>query len=164
MPSSLRTYLKDIKKETIRIKKEVDPKTQLGDLVSQSDRPLLFENLTGFPGWKICDLLIKTRTTQAIALKTTPDQIVPELSKRIVKGPGKTRTVKSGPVKAKKVTKVHKIRGPVISSSRRFKRNGVISQLSLNTWLVLLDRCPRAESSISSSKSRVHSPRRMTSV
>ena len=101
MPSSLRTYLKDIKKETIRIKKEVDPKTQLGDLVSQSDRPLLFENLTGFPGWKICDLLVKTRATQAIALKTTPDQIIPELAKRIVKGPGKTRTVKSGPVKAK---------------------------------------------------------------
>ena len=40
--------------------------------------------------------------------------------------------------KARKVTKVHKIRGPVISSSRRFKRNGVISQLSLNTWLILL--------------------------
>ena len=101
MPSSLRTYLKDIKKETIRIKKEVDPKTQLGDLVSQSDRPLLFENLKGFPGWKICDLLVKNRTTQAIALKTTPDQIVPELSKRIVQGPGKTRKVSSGPVKAK---------------------------------------------------------------
>ena len=101
MPSSLRTYLKDIKKETIRIIKEVDPKTQLGDLVSQSDRPLLFENLTGFPGWKICDLLIKTRQTQAIALKTAPEQIVPELSKRIVKGPGKTRTVKSAPVKSR---------------------------------------------------------------
>ena len=101
MPSSLRTYLKDIEKETIRIKKEVDPKTQLGDLVSQSDRPLLFENLKGFPDWKICDLLVKNRETQAIALKTTPDQIVSELSKRIVKGPGKTRAVKSGPVKAK---------------------------------------------------------------
>lgn len=101
MPSSLRTYLKDIKKEITKIKKEVDPKTQLGDLVSQSDRPLFFENIKGYPDWKICDLLIKTRNTQAIALKTDPDQVVPELAKRIVKGPGKTRTVTTGLVKAK---------------------------------------------------------------
>jgi len=101
MPSSLRTYLREIKKLTLKIKKEVDPKTQLGDLVSQSDRPLLFENLKGYPEWKICDLLMKTRETQAIALKTTPDQIIPELSKRLSKGPGKTRKVKTGPVKEK---------------------------------------------------------------
>ena len=101
MPSSLRTYLREINKLTLKIKKEVDPKTQLGDLVSQSDRPLLFENLKGYPGWKICDLLMKTRETQAIALKTTPDQIIPELSKRLAKGPGKTRMVKTGPVKEK---------------------------------------------------------------
>jgi 2,5-furandicarboxylate decarboxylase 1 len=101
MASSLRTYLRDIRKETLRIKKEVDPKTQLGDLVSQGDTPLLFENIKDYPGWKICDLLVKTRETQAIALNTTPDQVVPELAKRIVKGPGKTRIVKTGPVKAK---------------------------------------------------------------
>jgi 2,5-furandicarboxylate decarboxylase 1 len=101
MPSSLRTYLKDIKKEIVKIKKEVDPNTQLGDLASQSDRPLFFENIKGYPDWKVCDLLIKTRNTQAIALKTDPDQVVPELAKRIVKGPGKTRMLKTGPVKAK---------------------------------------------------------------
>ena len=80
MPSSLRTYLKEIKKEIVKVKKEVDPKTQLGDLASQSDRPLLFESIKGYPGWNVCDLLIKTRKTQAIALKTTPDQVVPELA------------------------------------------------------------------------------------
>ena len=101
MAKTLRTYLRDIRKETLRIKKEVDPKTQLGDLVSQGDTPLLFENIKDYPGWKICDLLVKTRETQAIALNTTPDQVVPELAKRIVKGPGKTRIVKTGPVKAK---------------------------------------------------------------
>ncbi|MCK4819701.1 UbiD family decarboxylase, partial [bacterium] len=101
MASSLRTYLKDVRKKTLRVKKEVDPKTQLGDLVSQSDRPLLFENIKGHPGWKICDLLVKTRETQAIALKTTPDQIIPELAKRLSKGPGKTRMVKIGPVKGR---------------------------------------------------------------
>ena len=101
MPSSLRTYLRDIKKNILKIKKEVDPKTQLGDLVSQSDRPILFENIKGYPDWKICDLLVKARETQAIALNTTPDRIVPELAKRLSMGPGKTRMVKNGPVKGK---------------------------------------------------------------
>jgi rSAM/selenodomain-associated transferase 2 len=39
---------------------------------------------------------------------------------------------------ARKLTKVHKIIGPVISSSRRFQRNGVIYQLALNIWLIFL--------------------------
>lgn len=101
MPSTLRTHLAEIKEHLLTIKKEVDPKTQLGDLISQSQNPLLFENIKGYPGWKICDLIIKTRQTQAIALKTTPDQVVPELAKRIIKGPGKTRMLKSSPVKEK---------------------------------------------------------------
>src|SRR5512136_84783 len=98
MASTLRTHLADINQHLLTIKKEVDPKTQLGDLVSQSDSPLLFENIKGYPGWKICDLLVKTTTTQAIALKTTPDQIIPELARRLALGPGKIRMVKTGPV------------------------------------------------------------------
>ncbi len=38
---------------------------------------------------------------------------------------------------ARKIAKIHKLRGPVISSSRRFQRNGVIRQLTLNTILML---------------------------
>ena len=35
-----------------RIKKPVDPRTQMGALLWQTrDRALLFENLAGFPGW-----------------------------------------------------------------------------------------------------------------
>jgi rSAM/selenodomain-associated transferase 2 len=39
--------------------------------------------------------------------------------------------------KARRLTKVYKLRGPVVSSSRRFQKNGVIPQLALNTWLIL---------------------------
>jgi rSAM/selenodomain-associated transferase 2 len=39
--------------------------------------------------------------------------------------------------KARKYAKVHKLRGPVVSSSRRFQKNGVMPQLALNTWLML---------------------------
>lgn len=39
---------------------------------------------------------------------------------------------------ARKLTKVHKIKGPVLSSSRRFQRRGVVYQLALNMWLIIL--------------------------
>jgi len=101
MVSSLRTFLKNIQEEIITIEKEVDPKTQVGDLCSQSDRPLLFKKVKGYPHWKICDLLVKARKTQAIALGTTPDRLLPELARRLRKGPGETRLVEEGPVKEK---------------------------------------------------------------
>jgi len=59
----------------------------------------MFENISGFPGWRICDLLVKDRKRQAIALKTTPENVVAVLAEKINKGPGRTRTVASGPVK-----------------------------------------------------------------
>jgi len=40
--------------------------------------------------------------------------------------------------KARKLSRVHKLKGPVVSSSRRFQRNGVVYQLALNTWLILI--------------------------
>lgn len=38
--------------------------------------------------------------------------------------------------KARRLSKVHKLRGPVVSSSRRFQKNGVLIQLVLNAWLL----------------------------
>jgi len=101
MHSTLRTYLKEIKKDILHIKKSTDPKTQIGDLCSQSKRPVQFENIKGFPGWKICDLLVADRQRQAIALKTTPENVVKHLAEKINKGPGKTKIVQTGPVKEK---------------------------------------------------------------
>ena len=101
MHSTLRTYLKEIKKDLLHIKKPVNPKTQIGDLCSQSERPVLFENITGFPNWTICDLLVKDRKHQAVALKTAAENVVRDLAAKMNKGPGKTRRVKTGPVKDK---------------------------------------------------------------
>jgi len=101
MPSTLRTHLKETRKDILKIKKPVDPQTDVGALISQCERPIMFENITGFPGWRICDLLVKDRRRQAIALKTDEKNVVRTLADMINKGPGKTRTVKSGPVKEK---------------------------------------------------------------
>ena len=38
--------------------------------------------------------------------------------------------------RARKITRIYKLQGPVISSSRRFQKNGVIYQLLLNMWLL----------------------------
>lgn len=104
MQSTLRTFLKEINKNILHITKPVDPLTQVGDLCSQSKQPIMFENIRGYPGWKICDLLVSDRHKQAIALKTTPENVVAHLAEMINKGPGKTRLVKTGPVKAKKLS------------------------------------------------------------
>ena len=103
MQSTLRTYLKEIHKNILYIKKTVDPLTQVGDLCSQSKQPILFENIKHFPVWKICDRLVSNRQMQSVALKTVPDNVVTHLAEKINKGPGKTKIAKIGPVKEKKL-------------------------------------------------------------
>jgi len=103
MQSTLRTYLKEIKKNILHIKKQVDPLTQVGDLCSQSTRPIMFGNIKRFPSWKICDRLVSDRQRQAIALKTAPEKVVAHLAEKINQGPGKTKMAKTGPIKEKKL-------------------------------------------------------------
>ena len=99
MASNLRTYLDDLKGELLRIEKEVDPRTELGALCSESERPLLFRKVRGYPGWQICDILVKTRTTQAIALRTTPERVLSELGMRLAMNRRPWKVVDDGPVR-----------------------------------------------------------------
>ena len=50
MANDLRSYLADLGDRLIRVRREVDPLTQLGELVSQAPGPIMFENQTGYPG------------------------------------------------------------------------------------------------------------------
>jgi 2,5-furandicarboxylate decarboxylase 1 len=104
MQSTLRTYLKEINKDILHIRKSTAPLTQVGDLCSQSNQPILFENIKGFPGWNICDRLVSDRQRQAVALKTAPEKVVAHLAEKINQGPGKFKIVKTGPVKEKKLS------------------------------------------------------------
>ncbi len=98
MASDLRTYLDDLKGELLRIEKEVDPRTELGALCSESERPLLFHKVKEYPGWRICDILVKTRTAQAVTLRTTEDKVLLELGARLNQGPRPWKVVADGPV------------------------------------------------------------------
>ena len=101
MASTLRTYLKEIEGDINIIQREVDPLTQVGDLICQSKKAILFQKVKGYPNWRICDLLVRDRKSQARALRTTPDRVIPHLAEQLAKGKGKVTLVPTGPVKEK---------------------------------------------------------------
>ncbi|MCZ6788851.1 MAG: UbiD family decarboxylase [Chloroflexi bacterium] len=104
MTSDLRSFLAEVDNQLTRVKKEVDPLTQLGSLSSQSDRPIMFENLKGYPGWKIVDRLHSTPDIQAMALRTTREKLFEDVSARMAQGKGESKMLTDGPVKESIVT------------------------------------------------------------
>ena len=104
MALNLRDFLAALGSDLIRIDDEVDPITQAGALCSAAPRPILFERLRGFPGWKFCDILVKDRARQALALGTSPQSVVRELSDRMfTRVPGQSKIVTDGPCKEVKL-------------------------------------------------------------
>src|SRR2546428_7893693 len=100
MALNLRDFLAALGSDLIRIDEEVDPVTQAGALCSAGPRPLLLERLRGCPGWKFCDILVKDRARQALALGTTPKNVVRDLSDRMFsRVPGQSKVVPDGPCK-----------------------------------------------------------------
>ena len=70
MALNLRDFLGALGDDLIRVDDEIDPITQAGALCSASPRPIMLNRLKGFPGWKLCDVLVKDRARQAKALLT----------------------------------------------------------------------------------------------
>ena len=99
MAKDLRSYLKEVESRILYVNKEVDVVSQVAELISQANAPIIFTNLKDYPHWKMCDLLVKTRDSQAVALGTTPDKVVPHLAKGITENSGTIEMVKTGPVK-----------------------------------------------------------------
>jgi 2,5-furandicarboxylate decarboxylase 1 len=99
MSKDLRSYLKEVENRILYVNKEVDVVNQVGELISQANAPIMFTNLKDYPHWRMCDLLVKTRDSQAVALGTTPDNVVPHLAKGITENSGTIEMVNTGPVK-----------------------------------------------------------------
>ncbi len=53
MPHTLRSFLESIDNRVMHIHDEVDPISHIGYLCSESRGPLMFHNLTGYPGWRL---------------------------------------------------------------------------------------------------------------
>jgi 2,5-furandicarboxylate decarboxylase 1 len=76
-----------------RIRRMVDPREELGALCAQSDRPILFERLLGYPGWRAVDCLARNRTLQGLALRVKPEAVVSEVARRLADPIGPTPLV-----------------------------------------------------------------------
>jgi len=101
MPADMRTWIGQLEDagELVRVRKPVDPRTEMGALLYQSrEKALLFENLTGYPGWRALGQAPANLRHAALAFGTTLQGLVPtaaERSRRRVP----TELVASGPVK-----------------------------------------------------------------
>src|ERR1700720_4283070 len=101
---SLRAYLASNADIVTRVVKPVRM-NDIGALSAQSDQPIVFENIVEKPGFRLCDILVKTRRAQARALGTTPEHYLRTLAYRLRQPPRALKVVKSGPVK--EVVKLH---------------------------------------------------------
>ncbi|MBI3090316.1 MAG: UbiD family decarboxylase [Candidatus Tectomicrobia bacterium] len=104
MAADLRSFLRAAEEagRVRRVRREVDPDANMGELCSQSDNPLLFESVKGYPGWRVAAALMQGRVDQALALGCSTGDVVSHLAARFAEGPGEIARVSRAPVKAKK--------------------------------------------------------------
>ena len=95
MASDLRQFLAEIDDVLIRVKRPVDL-DRISAPIVDAKQPILFEEITGYPGWKLCDLFFRDRACQARVLRTEPGRVLPELWQRMSLPP---RRVSNGPVR-----------------------------------------------------------------
>lgn len=94
----LRGYLAANADIVTRITKPVSLE-DVGALSAQSDTPIVFENIIGRPGFRMCDILVKNRMTQARALGVLPADYIRTLAYRLRQPPRGIIDVADGPVK-----------------------------------------------------------------
>ncbi|HXH81913.1 MAG TPA: UbiD family decarboxylase [Candidatus Tectomicrobia bacterium] len=99
MPKDLRSYLDDVKDVRVDVHREVDPLANVGALCDQSEWPIVFHALRGFPGWRLADRLVSRRELQARILGCAPDRVVHTLAEAFQRiGAGTLTTVSKAPV------------------------------------------------------------------
>jgi 2,5-furandicarboxylate decarboxylase 1 len=69
---------------------------QVGALVAQANQTIVFNNLEGYPGFRLVDLLFCNRQAQARVLGCEPKQVVPVLSTVVKTGPKPLKEVSTG--------------------------------------------------------------------
>jgi 2,5-furandicarboxylate decarboxylase 1 len=98
LDASLRDYFETNADIVTRISKPVHI-DDIGALSAQSDQPILFENIVEKPDFRLCDLLVKNRRSQARALGVAPEDYLKALAFRLRQPPRGFKPVKTGPVK-----------------------------------------------------------------
>ena len=86
LDASLRGYLETNADIVTRITKPVRM-DDIGALSAQSDQPIVFENIVEKPGFRLCDMFVKNRRSQARALGVTPENYLKTLAFRLRQPP-----------------------------------------------------------------------------
>lgn len=85
--------------ELYTVKRPVDPRTEMGALLYQSrEKGLFFQNLTGYPGWRVLGQAPANPRHAALAFDTTLPQLIPKVADRMATSLP-CQTVRTGPVK-----------------------------------------------------------------
>jgi 2,5-furandicarboxylate decarboxylase 1 len=92
----LQSFLNEHSDALLHIEKEV-PLDNVGVLTGKADETIVFENLAGFPDFRLVDQLFVDRAAQARVLGCSPDQVVPTLLDVIRKGPQPLKEVTRAP-------------------------------------------------------------------
>ena len=82
----LRGYLETNRDIVTHVQKPVSI-VDIGALSAQTDTPIVFENIVEYPGFRVCDILVKNRRTQARALGVPPENYLKTLAYRLRKPP-----------------------------------------------------------------------------
>lgn len=89
MPKDLRSFIEANEDLILRVPKTVK-RDHLSTLIVQANRPVVFDNIEGYPGWRVADLFFRDRVAQAAVLGTTPDKVTTVLAERLAMPPART--------------------------------------------------------------------------
>ncbi|TET89212.1 MAG: hypothetical protein E3J46_03700, partial [Desulfobacteraceae bacterium] len=95
MKMDLHSFLEAHKGQYITIKKPVKLE-HVGALIGQADDTIVFDNLVGFPGFRLVDQLFVNRSAQARVLGCEPGEVVKRLAEVINRGPHRLKEVENG--------------------------------------------------------------------
>ena len=96
MPKDLRSFVEANADSILRVPRTV-AREHLSALIVQAGRPVMFEAVEGFPGWRVLDLLFVDRRAQARVLDTATDNVLASLAAALDKPPVATRPVDASP-------------------------------------------------------------------
>ena len=91
MDQSIRGYLANLEQqgELVRFQKKVDPLENLTAIgwktYDRLGKASLFDNLTGFPGWQVCNQIITDRRKWGIGLGVEEGEVIETFNQRVKK-------------------------------------------------------------------------------
>ncbi len=93
-------FLETYKDQHIHITKSV-PLEHVPALIAEADETIVFENIQGYPDFRVVDNLFCNRRTQARVLGCEPSEVVTSLAEVLRKGPRPLKEVDGGPCQEK---------------------------------------------------------------